>query len=119
MRPAAFRAGRSSTVRVTLSEGASIVLRVERVRSGRRKAGRCVKPSRAPRGARCKRFEGAGTLTRAGVAGPNSIAFRGRVGGRSLPPGGYRLSLVATDAAGNASTPRRLLFRIVKPRART
>jgi virginiamycin B lyase len=119
MRPAAFRAGRGSTISATLSEAASILVRVERAQSGRRKAGRCVAPRRARRGSRCKRYVAVGTFTRTAVAGRNAIVFRGRVGGRRLKPGAYRLTLVATDAAGNASTPRRLLFRIVKPRART
>jgi hypothetical protein len=31
-----------------------------------------------------------------------------------LKPGSYRLTLVATDAAGNASKPKRLTFKVVR-----
>ena len=46
-----------------------------------------------------------------GEQGSNSIRFRGR----GLRPGRYRLTLRATDAAGNVSDPARLRFRVVRP----
>ena len=116
IRPSAFRVGERSVIRFTLSEAASLTLRFERVRPGRRRGGRCVPPHRAPRGARCRRFVSAGTLSRSGSAGPNVIVFRGRVDLRRLPAGAYRLTLLARDAAGNASAPRRLTFVIRRRR---
>ena len=44
----------------------------------------------------------------------NSFTFRGRIGGRTLRTGGYRLNGTATDPAKNASTPKNKTFRIVK-----
>ena len=44
-------------------------------------------------------------FTVAGKAGANRIVFRGRVGGKTLKPGRYRLTVRAVDAAGNRSAP--------------
>jgi hypothetical protein len=48
----------------------------------------------------CKRI---GTFTVRGRAGLNRIAFRGRVRGRALPPGGYRLVVRARGAQRDAA----------------
>jgi hypothetical protein len=49
-------------------------------------------------------------------AGANRIPFTGRIGRRALARGRYVATLVATDAAGNASRPRTVRFRVVRPR---
>ena len=56
----------------------------------------------------------AGRLTDEGVEGVNTFAFSGRLKGRALAPGRYRLRAVATDEAGNASSPRRISFRVTR-----
>ena len=52
------------------------------------------------------------------LAGASSFAFSGRyaVAGKdvSLKPGRYKMTGVATDVAGNKSTPSNLEFQIVK-----
>jgi hypothetical protein len=97
-----------------LSEPSSVRFTVQRKASGRKLRGRCVKPSRAPRGERCTRWIAvAGSFSFAGKAGTNAFTFRGRIGGRSLAPGNYRLNGKATDGAGNASPVKRASFRIV------
>jgi hypothetical protein len=63
---------------------------------------------------RGRRFRPQGTLTRSAVAGLNRVRFTGRLGRRTLGPGRYRATLVATDAAGNASSAVRASFRIVR-----
>jgi virginiamycin B lyase len=100
-----LRVGRSATLKLTLSEAASVRVRWERKLAGRRKAGRCVKPRRAPHGRRCARFKALGTQTRSGVRGANRLAIAGKIERHTIPAGFYRLTLVATDAAGNASKP--------------
>ena len=121
--PARFRAARrgpsnppraGARVRYTLSEPARFTARVERAASGRRAGRRCVSPRRAKRGARrCVRYITLrGSIAHAGRAGSNTFRFSGRLRGRSLRPGRYRLRGVATDAAGNSSRPRRTRFRI-------
>jgi hypothetical protein len=45
--------------------------------------------------------------------GKNTFTFRGRVGGKSLKPGHYRLLSKATDSAKNTSLPKNKSFTIV------
>ena len=87
-----LRAGRGTAVRFSLSEPAAVTLGVQR-----RKAGRLL-----PRG----------VLRRAGAEGRNRVAFAGRIRGRALAPGRYRLTVRARDAAGNLSAPVRVGFRV-------
>jgi hypothetical protein len=42
------------------------------------------------------------------------VKFSGRIGHKALKPGSYRLTIVATDAAGNKSKAKRIDFRVVK-----
>ena len=89
-----------TTVRYTLNVGASVRFTVVRLLPGRRgKRGRCVKPTRENRNARkcTRRVRVRGSFTRTGSAGPNRFRFMGRIGGRKLTPGDYRL--VATPTA--------------------
>ena len=55
-----------------------------------------------------------GSFTVPGKAGTNTFTFRGRIGGKKLRPGSYRLNGTATDPAKNKSLPKRKRFRIVK-----
>ena len=119
VRPGAFKASRrgrgAGRVSYRLSEAAAVRFRVERLLPGRRRGGKCVAPRRAPRGRRCERSARVrGSFRHAGRAGPNSLAFAGRVGGKALKPGRY--ALVATPLAGDgrAGTPRRAQFRIAR-----
>ncbi len=47
------------------------------------------------------------------TAGAHRLTFRARLRGRSLRAGRYRLVLRATDAAGNRSAARRLVFTVL------
>ncbi|HKG39779.1 MAG TPA: hypothetical protein VKB25_12375 [Conexibacter sp.] len=113
--PATLRIGRAGTLSVTLSEAATVKVRFERGLPGRRKAGRCVTPRRAPHARRCTRFSSLGSQSRTARAGANSLAVGGKLGRRTLPVGSYRLTIVATDAAGNASKPITRRLRVVTP----
>jgi hypothetical protein len=42
-----------------------------------------------------------GGLTKPGVQGANKIRFNGRLRGKALKAGGYRIVLKPTDGAGN------------------
>jgi hypothetical protein len=98
-----------------LSEQSSVKFTVERPAAGRRVNGTCVTPKRSNRGKRsCTRWVTVrGSFGVTGAAGENALTFRGRVGGKSLTPGRYRLTAQATDSAGNASSLRRRSFEIV------
>jgi glucose/arabinose dehydrogenase len=74
----------------TLSEWAKVRIRIERIAGG---------------------F--AGQLLAPGRRGSNRRAFAGRLGGRVLPPGGYRATIDAVDAAGNASASPAVGFKVV------
>jgi hypothetical protein len=94
--PSAVAAAAVGTrVGYTLSERATSRFRVQR-----RKGGRHV----TLRG----RFE------RAGRTGRNHFKYTGRLRGRKLRPGRYRLVMVAIDGAANTSQTERLKFRIVR-----
>jgi uncharacterized delta-60 repeat protein len=104
-------------VSFTLTEAATVTFTVERKSAGRKVGKRCVKPTRKNRTRkRCTRFvKVKGSFTRAGKAGKNSFKFTGRVGGKKLKPGSYRLVAVAKDAAGNKDkTPKRANFQIAR-----
>jgi hypothetical protein len=117
---AAAAAVRGTTLSFRVSEAATARIAVQRGLPGRRKAGRCVAPSKARRSARrCTRWTTRATLTRAvAAAGKVSVPFSGRIGSASLSkklaPGRYRFRVVAADAAGNASDPATIRFRIVR-----
>jgi plastocyanin len=60
------------------------------------------------------RWTRVGTVKAKRAAGRRSIAITGRVSGRPLPAGRYRLRLVARNAAGLASAPSQLRFKVVR-----
>ncbi len=97
VRPAAFR--RLAVVSFTLSETADTTFRVER----------CVRR----RGRACAAYGLLrGSFVRGGLGGRNSFYFRGRIGGRKLARGSYRLVATAKDPTGNMGRPKRAAFRI-------
>jgi DNA-binding beta-propeller fold protein YncE len=100
--PSRFRArpsGPGSAFRFQLSEPAAVTIAIERRRR--------------------RKFVPALTL-RAEVAraGSTRMRFSGRGKKQALAPGTYRATVVATDAEGNASAPRRARFTILAPRPR-
>jgi hypothetical protein len=111
----ARRAPRGARLRFRLSRAATVTVAVLRAGRGRRAGGRCRKPSRRNRGGRrCTRFNGAGSLGFSGRRGLNRPRFRGRVSGKRLRPGRYRLVAVASDGTGARSLSKRAGFRIVR-----
>ena len=54
-----------------------------------------------------------GSFTIVGKKGANRFLFRGRIGGKKLKPGPYRLSAKAKDLANNASATKRSSFTVV------
>ncbi len=99
-----------------LSEASRVKFTVTRKTSGRKVSGKCkAKTKTNAKKPKCTRYvKVAGSFTVAGKAGKNSFTFRGRVGGKSLKPGKYRLNGRATDSARNKSVIRQKAFTIVK-----
>ena len=74
---------------------------VQRLVEGRRRGHACVRATRRNAGrAACTRIVTVGAFTRSDSAGTNRFRFTGRVAGRALPPGRYRLRVAPADALG-------------------
>jgi hypothetical protein len=84
------------------SQAATTTFTVLRETSGRKQGKSCKKPSNSNKhGKRCTLYVQVGSFTHADKAAANSFHFSGRLKGRRLAPGSYRLQAVAHDAAGN------------------
>jgi hypothetical protein len=93
--------------------GKSVRITVEALLPGKRSGSRCVAPSRRLRRARgCTRIVSKGSLTGPATAGANTLAFAGKVKGKSLPPGSYRATIRATDRFDRLSNTKRLTFAV-------
>ncbi len=90
---------RGKAFRFDLSEPARVTFTVERAIRARR--------------SKATRFAPKGSFAMRRAAGANSINVPVRVGKHNLRPGRYRATLIATDAAGNSSTPKRVAFWIL------
>ncbi|HEV3046296.1 MAG TPA: hypothetical protein VGY13_02945 [Solirubrobacteraceae bacterium] len=81
---------------------ATTTFTVLRETGGRKQGKSCRKPSKKnAHGKRCTILTAIGSFTHTDVAGANSLHFSGRIKGKALSPGSYRLQAVAHDAAGN------------------
>jgi hypothetical protein len=86
-----------TTFSFVLDQPATVRLRFDRARHGR------------------KRARTAGTLSASGHPGANRLRFQGRISARTtLSPGAYTVTVTATNGAGQPATARPLRFRIVK-----
>jgi hypothetical protein len=110
----AARAKTGTTFSFVLDQPSTAKLAITTTATGRRVGRRCRRNTRSlRRKPRCKRTVKVATLTRATHAGLNKVAFTGRIRGRALKPGRYKLALTATTAAGTSAA-RTLRFRIVR-----
>ena len=108
-------AQKGTTFRYSLDEAARVTFTVVRKLPGRLVRGTCVRKTKSnKKRRRCTRFKTVGAFAQDAVSGDNTKPFSGKIGGRSLAPGRYRATLIATDAAGNASVPSVLNFRVTK-----
>ena len=102
-------------VGVSLSEAATVAFTVQRSRPGRKAKGACAPVSKD--NAQKKHCSLWRTLpqgfSKALPTGASSLRFSGRLGGRKLTPGKYRLLAVATGTTGKASAPASSGFTIL------
>jgi hypothetical protein len=112
------RPGTGTTVTYTDSEAGTTTLRVLAAKSGVRQGHTCVKPPRRRVKHRhytsCVRYLTRGSFTHADSAGANSLRFTGRLRGRKLPPGRYRLSATPRNSAGATGATVSAGFTIVR-----
>jgi hypothetical protein len=99
-----------TTVTYSLSSSGTVEFGVERRLPGRKVGKRCVKQTKANRTKKkCSRFRPVkGSFTDSGQAGANSFKFSGRIQGKGLKPGRYRL-VGKTGSVSKAAS-----FKIVK-----
>jgi plastocyanin len=99
-----------------LSEPGKVKFTVDRKARGRKVGKSCKAQTKANRKRKaCTRWvKVKGSFTVGGKAGVNSFKFRGRIGGKALKPGSYRLDGQATDSAKNRSAVKRRGFKIVR-----
>jgi hypothetical protein len=114
-----FRAARAAIgtiVSFTLDGPGKVRFTIDRSATGRKVKGKCVKLSPKNRAKpRCDRWLAVkGSFTVTGRKGLNKIELRGRIGGRTLSPGRYRLNARGLSAAGTTSPPKRTAFTIVR-----
>jgi hypothetical protein len=100
-------------------DGAAIAtFTVQRPLPGVRKGKRCVAPPRKRRSGskpkRCTRYPKVGAFSRNSTAGANSFRFTGRVKGKALSPGKYRLIATARVGGGKPGKPATKRFTIVR-----
>jgi hypothetical protein len=86
------------------SQIATATFTVLRPTSGRMQGRSCKQPSKKNKhGRRCTLYVPVGSFTHTDKAAANSFHFSGRVKGKRLAPGTYRLQAVTHDAAGNGA----------------
>jgi hypothetical protein len=100
----------------SLNEQASVGFTFDELLPGRRVSHKCVAPtSRNAKHGACKRTAVAGTLSYAGHAGENRLAFRGHISGpRWLKAGSYTVAITATNEVGERSRAAHLSFTVVR-----
>ena len=119
--PTAFRAAPSgpalaalagARLSLALSEAATVTFRVVQPTPGRQVAGQCRRPTaRNADRPRCSRWTPLrGRTVRSLPAGRTALRYRGRLAGRTLRPGRYRLLARARDSADNLSRQRSTPF---------
>ena len=108
---------RGATVSYADSEKAVTTFTVLSPRSGFRAGRSCV--TKRPRQhkvkqRRCTRYVELGSFNHSDSAGADHLHFTGRLKGRPLRAGPYRLQAVARNAAGQASNLRAVNFQIIR-----
>lgn len=94
------------TIGYTLSERATMRFTIDRAVKGLKKRSRCVARPKRSKGKACLRWKALpGQTSFASAAGTRTHRWNGKRGAKRLPPGTYRLTFRATDAAGNTSRP--------------
>jgi trimeric autotransporter adhesin len=95
LKPAKFKAKRGTKVSFELSKAATVTFKVTR-KKGRKTVT-------------------VGSFSRKAKKGKNSFGFRGKVKGKTLKPGSYRMAARANDKGGLRSKTVSKAFRVLKP----
>jgi hypothetical protein len=110
--PSSFRPTNGTDVRFALNLAGRVKFTVDRTAVGRRVKGKCVRATNKNRAAKkCTRHLAVnGSFARNGAAGANHFHWNGRLKGKPLKPGSYRL--IATVGSGPAKNLKRVSFKV-------
>jgi hypothetical protein len=101
-----------TSFKFTLNEAATVKLTFTTTLKGRNVKHKCVPQTKHNKHKpKCTTTITAGTLTVSGRTGANTVPFAGKVGGRLLKPGSYKVTIVATS--GKTTSMKTLSFMIV------
>jgi hypothetical protein len=106
-----------TTLGFTVSEPVSVTVAVRRVAAGRRSGAKCVMPTATlvrRKAKPCVRTVAVTTLKRTGLDGEVGLRLTARPGTKTLKVGRYRLTVVATDLAGNRSAATSTTLKVVR-----
>lgn len=109
------QAATGTTISFRLNEAAQVSFGVQRKARGRKVGGKCKPQTQANEGKpSCPLYLPVkGSFSIAGASGANSLHFSGRLRGKTLAPGGYRLAATARNAAGKQSAVVYGTFRVL------
>src|SRR4051812_45962941 len=112
--PPKFKPKKGTSVSFTLNVAAPVKFTVDRPAAGRKVKGKCVKPTKKnAKAKKCTRHLALkGSFTRNGVAGSIGFHWNGRLKGKALKPGTYRL--IATTGSGLTAKVRSAKFTVKK-----
>ncbi|CAA9495109.1 MAG: Cytochrome c551/c552 [uncultured Solirubrobacteraceae bacterium] len=111
--PATVKVGQRARIRYTMRRSGRVRLTFMRTTKGYVLGDKCRATSVAPAGTeRCTLQVRSGVMKTRARAGRNTIAFRGRVGGRRLKPGRYVVVARLLDSKGRAIGERRVSLRV-------
>jgi hypothetical protein len=102
---------KNGKVSYRLSEQATVRLKLERKLTGRKVGRKCVKQTKKNKNRKkCPRYKKIKNFNGPGKKGLNKVTLPG---GKKLKPGTYRLTITASDAAGNETT-KKISFKVKK-----
>lgn len=101
--PKRFSARRGAKLGFSSSEAGTLAVTIERVAPGQKRGGACKVVKLAVRRGACRAFASFATLRPALKAGKGSLTLAKKLNGKAWRAGSYRVTVVARDAAGNAS----------------
>ncbi len=107
------KAAVGTTVSYTADQPSTTTVTVVRVRPGIKKGATCVKRKKGAKGKACSRLTTMGTLSRSDPIGSITFRFTGRLKGKALRVGTYRLKVRGANVKGSGTAVSRR-FKIIK-----
>ena len=110
-----MRSGKRGSFRYTLTLAARVTLTIARPGPGRKVGSSCRKQTRKNRKKRrCAFYAAIANLTHAGKPGANTVPFSGKVKGKAMKRGTYRVTAVAVSPSGVKSASVSAAFKVTR-----